>query len=279
MSHRIRLVVVSAALVLPVIVSAQAMPAGPAPVLFVGREVVKPGKIAAHEKMETAWSRGLEAAKWPATMVAFNSITGPHEVWFVTAWPSLDAWQKAGDAAAANAAQSAVDDKYAPAEIDLLQDWRSMALTVREDISYSSGRPITDMHFLSVTRIQVRAGHGAEFTEHRAALKAAHEKAKMSDGYTIYQVSGGSPSGTYYLFAPRKSLAEVDDAQKTHNDAAYQAALGPDWLKRSAALVQGYEASSDANIFAVSADMSVVPKEWVAADAFWKPKAPAKKAP
>jgi hypothetical protein len=281
MSHRIKLVrlsVLSAAIALPSVADAQAM-TSPAPVLQVGREVVKPGKIAAHTKLETAWSRGLEAAKYPTTFVALTSMSGPHEVWFVSPWASLAAMQKANDEFDANAVLSAVDDKYAPAEIDFLQDWRSMTLMLREDLSYQTARPITDMRFLSVTRVLVRAGHTAEFVEARAAIKAAHEKAKLPDGYAVYQANLGMPAGTFYVLAIRKSLTELDDNAKTHADPAYMAALGPDWTKKNAALVQAYEASSDVNLFAVSAAMSVVPKEWSAADPFWKPKALPKQAP
>ena len=281
MSHRIKIVrlsVLSAAIVLPSIAGAQAM-TSPAPVLQIGREVVKPGKIAAHAKLEAAWSRGLEAAKYPTTFVALTSMSGPHEVWFVSPWASLAAMQKANDEFDANTILSAIDEKYAPAEIDYLQDWRVMTLMLREDLSYSTGKPITDMRFASVTRVLVRAGHTAEFVEARTAIKAAHEKAKLSDGYAVYQATLGMPSGTYYILAARKSLTEVDDNAKTHADPAYMAALGPDWMKRNAALVQAYEASSDVNLFAVSAAMSVVPKEWGAADPFWKPKALPKQVP
>src|ERR1039457_1892644 len=63
MDHRIRLAVFSATLALPGIASPQAM-TGPAKVLSVGREIVKPGKSTLHAKWETAWARALEAAKY-----------------------------------------------------------------------------------------------------------------------------------------------------------------------------------------------------------------------
>ena len=277
MSHRTRLALASVALVVPGLVGAQAMTA-PAPILAVGRETVKPGKGIAHAKWEAAWSRALEAAKLSGSIVALSAVDGPNEVWFVSPYASLADMQKLSETNDANPAIAAVTEKYLPAESDFIQDGRSMILTYRPDLSYPTARPITDMRFVTVQRILVRAGHMAEFVEARTAAKEAHEKAKMPDSFAIYSANG-APSGTFYVLAARKSLTELDDNPKIHQDSAYTAALGADWTKRSAALVAAYEQSSDVSIFAVSPSMSVVPKEWYDADAFWKPKAPVKKVP
>lgn len=278
MNRRLRLALLSTGLALPGIASAQT-PAATQGVLTIYRETVKPGKNAAHTKSETAWSRVQETAKSQSHFIAMTAMTGPNEVWFVSAYTSLADMQKVNEANEANAAVTAVNEKYEPAESDYLQDGREIILTLRSDLSYSTGRPIWEMRFLTATRILVRPGHVAEFVEARTALKAAHEKAKLSDGYSVYQVTSGMPGGTYYIFAGRKSLTELDDNAKTHNDPAYLAALGADWTKRNAALVQGFQASTDVNIFAMNPAMSSAPKEWIAADPYWKPKAPAKKAP
>lgn len=286
MRYRMSLAATAAALAIPIIAGAQTMTAaapvlnGAAPVLAIGREVIKPGKGPAHTRLETAWSRSLEAAKYAQGFVALTSMSGPNEVWFVSPYASLDAMQKANEAYDANPAMMAISEKYVPAEVEFLADGgRSMILTLRPELSYSNGRALSDMRFLTVQRIQVRAGHAAEFTESRTAIKAAHEKAKLSDGFAVYQATSGMPGGTFYVLATRKSLAELDDNTKTHADPAYQAALGVDWLKKNALLVQAYEASSDNNVFAVNPAMSVVSKEWKDADAFWRPKLVAKKTP
>jgi hypothetical protein len=275
MKLRIGFALLSAGLALPAIASAQTPPATQG-VLTIFRETVKPGKDAAHTKSETAWSRAVEMAKSQSHFVAMTAMTGPNEVWFVSGYGSLAEMQKVNEA---NAAVTAVNEKYGAAESDYLQDGRQINLISRPDLSYSTGRPIWEMRFLTAQRILVRPGHTAEFVEARTAIKAAHEKAKLSDGYAIYQVTSGMPGGTYYLFSARKSLAELDDNTKTHSDPAYQAALGPDWVKRNDALVQGYMASTESDIFAMSPAMSSAPAEWIKADAYWKPKAPAKKAP
>jgi hypothetical protein len=280
MNRRIRFAVLSAALVLPAIAGAQSAAASAsAPILTIFRETVKPGKDAAHTKWETSWSRALEAAKSQSHFIAMTAMSGPNEVWFASTYPSLADMQKVNEANDANAANAAVQEKYGPAESDYLQDGRQIILTLRPDLSYSTGRPISEMRFMTAQRILVRPGHTAEFVEARTAVKAAHEKAKLPDGYSVYQVTSGMPAGTFYLFAGRKSLTELDDNTKTHSDPAYQAALGADWTKRNAALVAAYETSTETDIFAMNPAMSSAPKEWIAADPYWKPKAAAKKAP
>ena len=279
MRHRIRVGTALLALALPAVGSSQANSASPAPVLLVGRELVKPGKNIAHTKWETSWSRALEAAKYPQTLVALTSMSGTPETWFVFPYASLADLEKANATFDGNASLTGIDQKYAPAESEYLQGMRTMLLSYRPELSYSTGTPVSAMRFVTVTRILVRAGHMPEFIEARTAIKAAHEKAKLPDGYAIYQATSGMPAGTYFLLAGRKSLKELDDNTKIHEGAAYQAALGADWAKRNAALQQAYEASSDVNLYAMNAGMSIVPKEWKDSDPFWAPKAEAKKAP
>jgi hypothetical protein len=279
MKLRIGFALLSAGLALPAIASAQTPPATQG-VLTIYRETVKPGKDAAHTKSETAWSRAQEMAKSQSHFVAMTAMTGPNEVWFVSGYGSLAEMQKVNEANDANAAVTAANDKYGPAESEFLQDGRQINLIERPDLSYSTGRPIWEMRFLTAQRILVRPGHNAEFVEARTAIKAAHEKAKLPDGYAIYQVTSGMPGGTYYLFAARKSLSELDDNTKVHSDPAYQAALGADWTKRNAALVAAYETSTETDVFSMNPAMSSAPPDWIKADTYWKPKAPpAKKAP
>jgi hypothetical protein len=278
MKLRIGFALLSAGLALPAIASAQT-PLATQGTLTIYRETVKPGKDAAHTKSETAWSRAVEMAKSQSHFVAMTAMTGPNEVWFVSGYGSLAEMQKVNEANDANAGVTAVNERYGAAESDFLQDGRQVNLVSRPDLSYSSGRPIWEMRFLTAQRILVRPGHAAEFVEARTAVKAAHEKAKLPDGYAVYQVTSGMPAGTFYVLSNRKSLTELDDNAKTHNDPAYLAALGADWAKRNAALVQAFETSTETDIFAMNPAMSSAPKEWIAADPYWKPKAPAKKAP
>ena len=104
-------------------------------------------------------------------------------------------------------------------------------------------------------------------------IKAGHEKAKLSDGFVIYEVTSGAPAGTFLTFVARKSLAEIDQGAQIHG-ADYIAALGGDSAqKKLAALASSGTITAETNQFAFSPAMSYPSKETVAEDpAFWTPK-------
>ncbi len=77
MNIRFRSFVVATILLAPGLLAAQQMTSPKW--ITIGREVVKPGKDAAHAKHEVAWSRALEAAKIPAATLAMVAMSGPNE--------------------------------------------------------------------------------------------------------------------------------------------------------------------------------------------------------
>src|ERR1700694_4658784 len=84
------LMVVSAG---PVVGQQRAMN-GPPPVLWIQRELVKPGKGSAHNDWEAGWPAAFGKANWPTTYIAMNAISGPNESWFLIGYPTFDALEK-----------------------------------------------------------------------------------------------------------------------------------------------------------------------------------------
>jgi hypothetical protein len=250
-------------------------------VMWIYRESVKVGKGYAHDAHENAWARALVAAKYADNFIALTSRTGPHENWYISTYPTWAAYEKANDANYGNAAQSAVDKQFRSAEGDYLNDSRGMTLRQRDELSYGGPADLPNMRFVTVTRVSVRPGHTAEYEEARAMIKAAHERAKLSDRFSVWEVSSGAPAGTFYTFVARKSLAELDDAGTIHG-AAYQLELGgAEGQKKLAALNASAVISQETDHFEFAPSQSVAPEAWVTANpGYWKPKAaaPAKKA-
>ncbi len=275
MNYRIRLAVVVSALAVPAILAAQA-PAPPK-VIVVGRELVKPGKGAAHTKLESAWSRALEAAKSPTTFIAMTTMSGANEAWFLFPYASMADMQKLNAAGDASATLTAITDRYAAQESDLLANMFTMIANYRDDLSYNDGTPLPSLRYMSVQRVSVKIGHNDEFVEARKIIKAAHEKAKVAHGYAIYEVTAGAPAGTFLVFSGRKSLAELD--ADPHGPAYVTALGGPDGQKKLNAMTMSYENSADATLFQLNAAMSSPGKAWIDADPFWKPKVAPKKVP
>jgi hypothetical protein len=129
------------------------------------------------------------------------------------------------------------------------------------------------MRFFSVTTVRVRPGHDQEYQEARKILADALKKANPNARSALYSVTAGMPGGTYLLFTPRKSLAELDPNPAVAR--AVQDAMGEDNAKRRQKLLADSVISTEVAIYGFSPSMSYVPKEWAKTGGdFWTPKPP-----
>ena len=280
MRHRVRLSLLALTTMAPAALTAQGTPAAPVyNVLTVYRETVKPGKNAAHDAHENAWARALAAAKSPTPFLAMTAMSGSPENWYMSAYPTWADYEKANQASE-SAALAAIGKQFGSQEGEYLSDGRGMVLTFRQDLSYGGPADLAASRYFTVTRVSVRPGHDAEYEESRKLIKAAHESAKLTDKYSVWQATAGAPTGTFFVFVARKSLSEIDEGATIHGDA-YRAALGgPEAQKKLAANAAAAIISSQMDHFAFAPQQSMAPAEWVTADpGFWKHKPAPKKTP
>lgn len=275
-----RSLVVALGVLVPVALLAQAAAVPPAfNVLTVYRETVKPGQGSAHDAHEIAWAGALVAAKNPNGFLALAAMTGSPENWYISAFADWAAYEKSNKASEANPTLAAIQKRYSSSEGQYLTDGRMMVLTSMPDLTYGPPADLAASRYFSVTRVTVRPGHAAEYEESRKMIKAAHERAKLKDSYSLWRAAAGAPAGTYFMFVARTSLAEIDEGAAIHG-AAYQAALGgPDGQKKLDALAASAIVSSQVDLFAFAPHQSIPPPEWIKADpGFWGRKpAPIKK--
>ena len=280
MRHRVRLSLLALTTMAPAALIAQGTPAAPVyNVLTVYRETVKPGKNAAHDAHENAWARALAAAKSPTPFLAMTAMSGSPENWYMSAYPTWADYEKANQASE-SAALAAIGKQFGSQEGEYLSDGRGMVLMFRQDLSYGGPADLAASRYFTVTRVSVRPGHDAEYEESRKLIKAAHESAKLTDKYSVWQATAGAPTGTFFVFVARKSLSEIDEGATIHGDA-YRAALGgPEAQKKLAANAAAAIISSQTDHFAFAPQQSMAPAEWVTADpGFWKHKPAPKKTP
>ena len=255
-----------------------AMPPGPPKVLQIFREEVKVGKGAAHEKFETGFVRAFAKAKWPTYYLAISSITGPSEAWYVTAYDSFEAWEKDRQATEKAPALMAELDQLGEKDAEFISNGRSIAANYREDLSqHPDTMNVSKSRYFRVVVFRVRLGHDADFLEALKIVRAAYDKANVGVAWAMYHVSAGMPSGTYLLFAPAKSLKEIDKG--IAGSKAIQEAEGEEGVKRLQKIASEAYFSIESNIYAFSPKMSYVSKEFAAGDPdFWAPKPKAKPA-
>lgn len=245
----------------------------PPKVMQIYREILKPGHGAAHTQLEAGWPAAFGKANWPSHYVALTSVSGPNEAWFISRWDSFASYEKDGQAIEANAALQAEMDRLGTADGEHLSNASSIFATYREDLSYRAPVSIPQMRYFQVVTFRVKPGRGSEFAAARKIVAAAHEKLNMDEHWATYQVVSGMPTGTYLMFLPLKSMADLDAAQEMHG-AAYDAAMGEENQKKVGDLMNASLDSSTSVILRFSPKMSYPPKEWATADAFWSAPVP-----
>ena len=245
---------------------------GPAKILVITREFVKPGKGGApHDKAESAFVEAMSKAKWPTRYVAAQAMSGKPRVLFFTRYDSYDAWEKDVTATTKNTTLSAALDRANQADGELLDSTDQNVLTYNEELSLRPVSDISHMRFLEIWVAHVKPGHYREWAELNKMYKAAYEKSVPDGHWAVYEATFGSPNGTYLFLTARKSAAELDRGPQ--DEKATMAALGEEGMKKTDELFAACVESSETQIFAFAPQMSYPPDEFVKADPdFWKSK-------
>jgi len=254
--------------------SAQQQPRmGPPKVLSIFREEIKAGRGSAHQNLETGYVRALQKAKWPVYSLAMTPAVGGTDAWFITAYDSFASMEKDRRDSEKNAQMSADFDRLDAQDAEFRTGQRSMLFVLNEALSYGGNFDVSQMRYFSVNTVRVRPGHDQEWQEARKILVEAVKKANPNAHSLVYGVAAGMPNGTYLVFTPRKSLAEMDPNPAIGK--AVQDAIGEDNAKKRQKLLADSVISTETIIYGFSPKMSYVPKEWAKTGGdFWTPKAP-----
>ena len=224
----------------------------PAPIIYVYREQIKPGKITAYTQIEEAAADFAQGdcpnPTWPSLrspdpMKPCGSMASIPRTWRI--------WREYG----ANQEISQELDRVAE-EIDRLRchhvdGWH------RDDLSFSSTR--LSPHFFSISVVHVRPGHVANFEKMRQFLRNV-QRNSIGHPLWVYQVTSGAEDTTFLVMIPGRTMQEI------------QATPVPDdHLPNLGDLIRDAIASSETRLYAVSPSMSMPASSWVEADPeFWK---------
>ncbi|MGA9363823.1 MAG: hypothetical protein WBW16_05575, partial [Bacteroidota bacterium] len=200
-------------------------------VVLIYREEVKPGKGAAHEKVEVGWPQAFAKANYPVHYLAMTSMAGQNEAWFLEGYDSFASIEKADQAIDKNTTLKTELEKLSERDGELLSGMRTLITTYRDDLSYRPNVTLSQMRYMTVMTMRVRLGHDSDFVAMRKIVNAGHEKANIDEHWAIYQVVSGAPAGTYLLFLPMKSMAQMDAYAEIHGKP-YQDALGEENQKK-----------------------------------------------
>ncbi|MBA3317152.1 MAG: hypothetical protein H0T50_03560, partial [Gemmatimonadales bacterium] len=244
----------------------------PPKVLQIFVESVKPGKGAAHEKVEIGWPAAFRKAKWPTHYLAVTSMSGPGEAWYLTGHESYAALETDNRNVEKTPALSKELERLSQVDGELLSGTRGLLASYRPDLSYRPNIDIAQMRYFALTIITLKPGYDSAYADVRKLVNAGHEKVNMDEHWAMYQVTSGMAGSTYLLFITMKSLQEADLAQESHGKP-YQDALGESGRQQLRDFARNAMATSETKLFAFSPKMSYPSPEWVARDPqFWAPK-------
>jgi hypothetical protein len=252
---------------------------GPPKVLQIFIESVKPGKGAAHAKVEAGWPQAFRRAKWPSHYLAMTSMTGPSEAWFLSGYDSFAAWEADGKHMDETPALLQEVQRLGVQDGELLSGTKGIVAVYREDLSYRPNIKLGEMRYFTVSTYTVRPGYDSAFADIRKLVQAGHDKTNMDEHWAMFQVVSGMPGSTYLLFLPMKSLKEADLAVDTHGKP-YLDALGEEGRRQVREFARVGYASVESNLFSFSPKMSYPSEEWASSDpAYWNPPAAAPRKP
>lgn len=252
---------------------------GPPPYLQIFREQVKFGRAGSHMQAEAGWPRAFGKAKIKNNYIALTSVYGPSEAWFVEGHQSIADIDAANKAIEAAPGLSAELDRMSQADAANVSGSDAILARFIPEASNPGEVNLGQIRVWEVSIFRVRPGKEANFFEGAKLFQNVVQQAKVSAPWAAFEVQAGMPGPTFLVFAPHKSLSELD--QNTGNGAAIGKAMTMETMKQFGTISEGF-VSVQSIVFSVSPEMSYPMAEWVAADpAFWnkKPMAPKPSAP
>src|SRR5205085_6844138 len=250
---------------------AVAQESGPPPVIQILRESIKEGRSAAHEKVETDYARMFRKNKFPFHYLALTSMTGPGEVWFVSAYPSFAAVEQ-GDKESQKPGFKAENDLLDARDGEVRSISRSMYAVYRKDMSFHPEQAnIGKTRYVSIESFRVKLGHTEDFMTGSKMFISAFEKANIKEPMLAYQVVAGAPAGLFLFIQPMESLKTLDEMPA--REKALADAMGAENFQRMMKGAGDVFTSIENSLFAVNPKISYVSKETEDADpAYWRPK-------
>lgn len=247
----------------------------PPPYLQIFREEVKTGHTAAHAITESGWPRAFAKGKIQNQYLAMTTIYGPLEAWFLEGHESVAEIEQVNASIDSAPGLGAELDRLSQSDAAHVSSVRQILGRYRPDLSNGVPVDLAKMKVWEVLLFNVRPGHEGNFMEAAKLYKSTVEQAKADFPWATYEVLAGMPGPTFLVFAPHRTLSEIDPA--TGAGAQIEKAFTDESMKKLSTLAEGYTSVEDM-VFAVSPQMSYLTPEFIARDPkFWGRKPPAKR--
>lgn len=250
---------------------AQAPPTTQPQFLHIFREQIKPGRAAEHAQWEAGWPAAAARAKSPYSYLALASLTGPLEVWYVTAYASQAAFGESMAWEAGQPALTAESERLSKGDAEFLADANALQAVAIPELSHGAFPDIGTMRFWEITTFRVRPGHEDAWVAATGAYKAASARSAPAANWRTYRVLGGAPDGTYLVFS---SVASFGDFDKMMADGeATMKGASPEEMELLTKFMKEGVINVSSNRYRLDPKQSYVDAATKAKDpAFWNPK-------
>jgi hypothetical protein len=204
--------------------------------------------------------------------IDLESVSGPPGAFF---FDPLDSFEQVEKAFAAWGQIFSTHPEIGRPQGDLRALVTSERTTIaarRDDLGFEpQSIDLTKARFMRVLEVRVNPGHEAEFIEAFKILGVAYEKIRADTPWVVYQVNVGMQTPTFLVFVPMRALKQNDDLLNWR--PSLRQAEGDEGSKRMEQIAREAYARTESNIYAISAKMSHVSKEFATGDpGFWAPK-------
>jgi len=230
------------------------------------------GKASERQKLEVAVSHACDRLAVPNSWIDLESLTGPPEALFFDPFDSFEQTEKAfsiwGQIYPTHPELARLQQQL---ETTLVSE-RTVIAVRRDDLGYRAMNiDLSKARFLRVLEVRLQPGHENDFTEAFKILGAAYEKIDSDTPWMVYQVNVGMPSPSFLIFVPMSALRQNDDLLS--RGKSLRDAEGEEAAERMQQIAREAYASTESNLYYVSAETSHVSKEFAAGDPdFWTPK-------
>ena len=234
-------------------------------------EYTKPGKGGlAHDKTEGAFVQAMAKANFPLHYTAFNAISGRSRALYLSPFNSFEEVEKATKIFDSPAVGSEFD-RINMADGELLDEARVLIFSSDPELSYHSKTPGPKNRYMEADIVQVKPGHGKDFSDLMKLYMAAFDKAGSSDHWGAYRIEYGESLGTYVFLTVSNSETEID--QRFSEDSKIGKALSDDDKKKIRDLRAASIETERVELYSVNPAQSYPPDDYVKADPdYWKPK-------
>jgi hypothetical protein len=246
--------------------------------LLVRREFF-PGKSSARQKLETAISRVCEHLNVPNEWIDLEGLTGRPEAMSFDPFDSFEEIDHAGAEWPQIFARNAELGRLQGELENLVSSQRTLIAVRRDDVGYRPNSiDLSKARVMRLLEVHLFPGHERDFVEALQVLAAAYERINSDTPWVVYQVNVGDSLPSFLVIVPMAALRQNDDLLSRRLDLLRFE--GEESAERLQQIAREAFASTESNLYTISAEMSHVFKEFADNDPeFWRRKSASEQKP